>query len=386
MYIEIGDAIGLFLSLKPTSPSDKKKKEQVEDILIQSVLAIEQGLHCVNTQSDNCAFLIYKNAESKKVKRVYYHIYQHYSTYLAGFKKRLSNFVRIEPCSNEITRKTIKGNKCVTTVNLDFAEQTSFWQSTAFLPENIRDSRFFTRIACYKKDKIFDNIKYSFTREQGQGSRAIDTYECRCAEKKFIFALIDNDISNPNASVKKDSTAGKFLNSPYKNAPNGFFHILNVHEIENLFSSKSFIAKVNKDIAKKMESYGKIDPNIRIYYDMKEGFSFKKIMQNTYMQQFATKPIQPCAKHLKKGKCPNKKCSKTILPSLGSDYLEKLFGNDPNFKEDVKAIESKTCLEFSTNFKNAYEELIEPIKKEWNNIYIYFLTYFCSYQLNLSAD
>ena len=385
MYIEIGDVIGLFLNSKHTSIADRKKRAQIENILFQSVLAMEQGHHCVNTQSDNCALLICKNTENPKVKRTYHYIYQHYSTYLAGFKNRLTNYVRIELDSKEISRSAIGGNKCVTIVNLDLAEQTSFWQSVAFLPENIRDYRFFTRIAYYKKDAIYKSIRYSFVREQGQGSRAVDTYECRCSEKRFIFALIDNDISDPNAGIKKDSTADKFLKSKYKNAPNGFVHILNIHELENLFSSKSFVAKVNENVAKKIESYGKVDPNVTIYYDMKEGFSFKKIMQNSYMRQFASGPIQPCVQHLKDGKCLNKKCGKSILPGLGSDYLEKLFGDDPNFTEDVESIDNKTQQEFSTDFKNAFDELIPPIKKEWENIYIYFLTYFCSYPLLISA-
>lgn len=385
MYIEIGDAIGLFLNSKHTSVVDRKKREQIENILFQSVLAMEQGHHCVNTQSDKCALLICKNTENPKVKRIYHYIYQHYSTYLAGFKNRLTNYVRIELVSNEISRSAIGEDKCVTIVNLNFAERTSFWQSVAFLPENIRDYRFFTRIACYKKDAIYKAIRYSFVREQGQGSRAIDTYECRCSEKRFIFALIDNDISAPNTGIKKDSTADKFLKSKYKNAPNGFVHILNVHELENLFSSNAFISKVNGNVAKKIESYGKIDPNVTIYYDMKEGFSFKKIMQNAYMRQFASEPIQPCALHLKEGKCLNKKCGKSILPGLGSDYLEKLFGDDPNFTEDVESIDNKTQQEFSAVFKDAFNELIDPIKKEWENIYVNFLTYFCSYPLLISA-
>lgn len=385
MYIEIGDTIGLFLNLKHTSTADRKKRAQIENILFQSVLAMEQGHHCVNTQSDNCALLISKNVESPKVKRAYYYIYQHYSTYLAGFKNRLTNYVRVEPCSKEILRTTIGIGKYITTVNLNFAERTSFWQSVAFLPENIRDYRFFTRIACYKKETIYKEIKYSFIREQGQGSRAVDTYECRCSEKKFIFALIDNDISNPDAGIATDSTADKFFKSKYKNAPNGFLHVLAVHELENLFSSKSFIAKVSENVAKKIESYGMIDPNVRIYYDMKEGFSFKKIMHNPYMQQFVSVPIQPCVRHLKEGKCPNKKCSKMIMPGLGSDYLEKLFGDDPNFTEDIECIDSKTQQEFSTDFKDAFNELIDPIKKEWENIYICFLTYFCSYPLLISC-
>ena len=243
MYIEIGDVIGLFLNSKHTSIADRKKRAQIENILFQSVLAMEQGHHCVNTQSDNCALLICKNTENPKVKRTYHYIYQHYSTYLAGFKNRLTNYVRIELDSKEISRSAIGGNKCVTIVNLDFAEQTSFWQSVAFLPENIRDYRFFTRIAYYKKDAIYKSIRYSFVREQGQGSRAVDTYECRCSEKRFIFALIDNDISDPNAGIKKDSTADKFLKSKYKNAPNGFVHILNIHELENLFQVNLLLLK-----------------------------------------------------------------------------------------------------------------------------------------------
>ena len=382
MYIEIGDSIGRFLKAKKTSDVLKK---QIESILLLSVISIQHGHHCVNTQSEECALSIYRNSENNQTKQIFCHIYQNYSTYLAGLKNQLQNYIRIENTTKDIERVKISDEKYVTIVSLDVANRLPFWESVCFLPENIRDYRFFLRIANYKKEPKYDKIKFSLRREQGQGSRAIDTYICRCSEKNFIFALLDNDISKPGEAIRPNSTAYKFLNSVYKDSPYGFFHILNVHELENLFSSKSFISKVDHHVASQIEESQKIDPNVTLYYDMKNGITYSLLMKNEYMKQFINRPISPCSSHIDGKKCPNGKCNRTFLNGLGGQYLERLFGDDPDFKESVTDIESKTKKEFSKQFKSAPNELAEPIKKEWSAIYTFFLTYFCSYSFMISG-
>ena len=304
---------------------------------------------------------------------------------MSGLKEKLKNYIRIDLGTNLITKSKLDDDKYLTIVNENLAEKTTFWQSVCFLPENIRDYRFFSRIACFKKDRNYDRIKYSFTCEQGNGSRAIDTYNCRCSENKFIFALIDNDISKPGGSIIKDSTADKFKKSPYKDSYFGFVYILNVHELENLFSSKPFITKVNKHMAEEIEKYGDKSSDVRIYYDFKLGFTYKDLERNPYMQQFNLKGIKACSSHRINGTCPNRKCQIKVLEGLGSNYLEQLFGVDSNFSESIIDIESKIRNESKELFENGYNELIDPIKKEWDKIYNYFLTYFCSYTVNIAG-
>jgi len=381
MYIEIGNSIGDYLEKKEKT---ELEKNNIEKILYQSVIAAQEGKHCINTESDDCAKKIYRNIESNIVKNFFYYIYQNYSTYLSGLKENLKNYIKIEKSSKKIEKKILSDEKCCTIVNQQLAVNSTFWQSVAFLPENIRDYRFFSRIALFKKHKNYDKIKYSFTREQGQGSRAIDTYEYRCRENKFIFALIDNDISKPNGKIIKDSTADKFNKSKYIKSPFGYVCILSVHELENLFSSKPFIAKVNEHMAEEIEKYGAKSSDVRIYYDFKLGFTYKDLERNPYMKQFNLRGKEPCSYHVS-GNCPNRKCQVRVLDGVGADYLEKLFGKDPDLLEDVAVIENKMKNESKELFEQGYNELIDPIKKEWERIYNCFLTYFCSYQVNIAG-
>lgn len=386
MYIEIGNTIGAFLKKTSKKNSNTEKiTEKIEKILYQAVLAVQEGKHCVNIESEECAIAIVQNIQNKIVRNFFYYIYENYSTYLPGFKEKLSNYIRIDICSTVIEKKELSKNKYITVVNQELAEKTTFWQSVCFLPENIRDYRFFSRIACFKKEGNYDKIKFAFTREQGQGSRAIDTYNCRCSENKFIFALLDNDISKPGENIKINSTAWKFKNSPYNTSPYGFFYILNIHELENLFSSKPFIAVVNEHMAEELEKYEKKSSDVKIYYDFKLGFSYKDLEINNYMQQFDLNKKSPCVNHIKNGVCPNRKCQVRVLDGLGSNYLERLFGEDPNFTEKICDIEYCIKNESADLFAKGYNELIDPIKKEWDRIYSYFLTYFCSYTVNIAG-
>lgn len=381
MYIEIGDSIGDYLEEREKT---KLEKNNIEKILYQSVIAAQEGKHCINTESDDCAKKIYRNTENSIVKNFFYYIYQNYSTYLSGLKDNLKNYIKIENRPVEIEKKSINNDKCCTIVNQQIAVKSTFWQSVAFLPENIRDYRFFSRIALFKKHRIYDKIKYSFTREQGQGSRAVDTFNCRCKEKKFIFALIDNDISKPDGEIIENSTADKFNKSRYITSPFGYVCILSVHELENLFSSKPFIAKVNGHMAEEIEKYGAKSSDVRIYYDFKLGFTYKDLESNPYMKQFNLKGVKPCSQHAI-GTCSHRKCQVPVLYGVGSNYLEKLFGDDPYFLEDIAVIESKIKNESKELFEQGYNELIDPIKKEWERIYNCFLTYFCSYQVNIAG-
>ena len=143
----------------------------------------------------------------------FFYIYNNYSTYLANLKQSLNSYVKIEESSVPITEIKISNDARKIIVNADFASKSSFWSRMYFLPENVYDYRFFFRIALYKKkmDSRFSRISLSFEPEQAGGSRAIDIFSVRGKCNRFIYALLDSDVDSPFCEIRKDSTAGKFL-------------------------------------------------------------------------------------------------------------------------------------------------------------------------------
>jgi len=262
-------------------------------------------------------------------------------------------------------------------VNANFASKASFWGKVSFLPENVYDYRFYLRIALYKKnlDARFRGVSLSFEPEQAGGSRAIDIFSIRGRDCRFIFALLDSDLNSPFDSLRKDSTAGKFKEkfSPDVPWPNACYHILEVHEIENLFSSAGFLAKVNPAKSKILDSYSS---EIRQYYDLKNGYSYKSLQRNCYMRGQVKGRLPVCSKHsiIDKCKLGGFKCEMNIMPGFGK-ILPNLFGES---EESALEIETKVLKEFDSSFDLSFDQLIDPVKQEWTNIYENFLTYFCA--------
>lgn len=381
MYIEIGDSIGAYLQL---GSSDKKTLDEIESILAYACFTSREGKHCIKTASRDCAQKIteYLSAQSGPQKIFFSYINLHFSTYLAGMKDLVKPYIVIEKTNEKIKKFDEK-----IIVNTEFASRCEFWNSVNFLPENIVDWRYFLRIAYYEKlkDSNLNNIDFSLTPEQGSGGRTIDTYVFRCREEKFILAILDSDCTYPNQSYIPKSNADQFDKLNPFLFPTGTNVILDVHEIENLFSSDVFLNNGNKNNANKFIGYN-LPPEVRQFYDFKTGFAYNRLFKNSYMNKQISDSgitIKLCGKFfecLKK----NKNCSCVVVEGMGNDYLIKLFGSNTN--ETKKDILDAVKIDFGNRLKNAPENLIDPIKKEWLRIYKAFLTWFCSYKVEICVS
>lgn len=385
MYIEIENSIGKLLE-KNELEKDSKLVENIIGLLSLSVHSGKSGRHCINTESEDCAYKIFKFGEKKhrtEIACFYRYIYDNYSTYLTSLKSSVDEIVLITTEVSGVERKE-KGEKISIYVGIETASNMNFWDNPLFLPENIVDCRYFVRIACYlkQKERLYDKIKFCFDPGQGAGGRTIDTFVRNCKENKFIFAILDNDVDSPAFAIRDHSTAKSFMDfdkSPY---PKAEYRILNVHEMENLFSSDVFMCYVDRRKGERIKELVKKDKDVMIYYNMKEGYSYGTIESNNYIRKvIPSKYIKCCSKHTTDSKCKNaRKCQIEVSPGFGKHYMTQLFGTDE--MEDLKKIEDVVRQEFSEKFKEAPEHLNPKIYLEWGKIYKSFLTFFCSYAVD----
>lgn len=377
MFIEIGDSIGRYLQ---RDNGNQKIYDEIASILGYAYSSAREGTHCVKTATRECAKNIvdYLQQEKSSQKKFFYYIHSKFSTYLSGLKDQLNSYIVIEVAENEIEKV---GKKII--VNTEFASRIQFWNPPCFLPENIVDRRYFLRIAYYEKLKNanLNHVDYSLTPEQGAGGRSVDTYICRCSEKKFILAVLDNDRTYPTQGFIPGSNAEKFISLNDDDYPTGAKIVLNVHEIENLFSSDTFINHANAENAASFLSYN-LSPEVRQFYDFKNGFALNRLSRNAYMTlhlRNAGVPIRACENL---ADCvqnqPYRNCGCSVVAGMGKLFLKDIFGDSEN--ESNEYIKAAVVTEFNGPLMGGPEGLIEPIKQEWVKIYNAFLTWFCSYK------
>lgn len=372
MYIEIGDSIGTYLQ---SGANDRKTLDEIESILAYASCTSREGKHCIKTASRGCAQKITDFLKQQSQKVFFNHINSKFSTYLAGIKDLVKPYIVIEKTNKKIDRRDEK-----IIVNTEFASRGEFWSTVGFLPENINDWRYFLRIAYYEKikDSNLNCIDFSLTPEQGSGGRTIDTYKLRCREEKFIVAILDSDCSYPKQQYIPKSNAEQFSKLNPVNFPTGTAVILDVHEIENLFSSDIFLSNANVNNANKFIGYN-LPLEIRQFYDFKTGFAYNRLFNNPYMNKKLVDSgiIMKLCGNLLACLKKNKNCSCVVVEGMGKDYLIDLFG--PNINETREDILKAVKTDFENRLKNAPENLIDPIKNEWLRIYKVFLTWFCSF-------
>ncbi len=383
MYIEIGDSIG---SLLASSEIDENTLYSIQSILGYATSSAKEGKHCVKTASRECARKIatFFSSSPNMQKKFFNYIYLNFSTYLAGLKESIDSYIVIE----NIPERIIKDGKKII-VNVNFAARIEFWNPVCFLPENIIDRRYFLRIAYYEKEKHRNlaHIEFSLNPDQGAGGRTIDTYKCRCDDEKFILAVLDTDRVYPGQPLIPGSNAEQFTNLNVNDFPTGSIIILNVHEMENLFSSDEFINCAGTNNARQFLQYN-LSPETRQYYDFKNGFAYNRLMHNEYMKRHVESAgieIETCRNA---STCSNQSCNSTsmcfknceysIVVGAGKSFLKDIFGNDEN--ESKEQIKIAVNADFSGRLRDAPENLIAPIKEEWLKLYRAFLTWFCSYK------
>ncbi len=254
-------------------------------------------------------------------------------------------------------------------IHYKYALSQHFWDETFLIPENIDDDRYIKTIVDYEKSKrsTFNNISYKYRGEQGGGGKNIkQVFNTRLEEHAFVLAFLDTDKKAP--CDKFGATANFFETDTnlvkYKKI---FYYIPDVHEIENLFSSSGFmeLSKYSQRTRNKInEIERKSLPNanlFRAFLDIKKGYTYAKVSNNDYLNHLLE--LDYSSVNCSYGNCPcaNKKCDKIAFDGASPSYLSDVFSNSS----------------FSDNLNSSVEMLIPEIKKEWENIFLIFITACC---------
>ena len=373
MYIEIDDSIADILSHWMNDHNSVRDDilTNIDDILTSSEKTLRDGTHCVKTKDSRCAKIISLYAKEKltpKISNIFSSMYSKYSTYLGGLKKQLEMYVNIGNWEEKI-----KKEDSVIYVTIAFAARQEFWNRPYFMPENIDDDKYISWIVDYtKKDRtVYKDIKYTYETAHGGGTTALDVFVKKIKEDRFIFALIDSDKKSESGQFGKTAQKFEAKKNEFTAYPNGMYYILQVHEIENLFSSTPFL-KLAKSNTKTVYLLDQASDDVRRFFDIKKGYTYRSYSNNNYISDKIRCDATPCENHKIEGKCSSEKqCGKIVIEGWGSDYLKKLFTDENIHKDD---------------FLSAPKKLDAEIRKEWEIITKKFLTFFCALPYKISTS
>lgn len=373
MYIEIDDSIADILSrwMNDHNSVSEDILTSIDDILAYSEKTLREGTHCVKTITRRCAKIISLYAKEKlllKISNIFLSMYSKYSTYLGDLKNNLEMYVSIGDWP-----KKIRKDGSIVCVNIAFAARHDFWNKPYFMPENIDDDKYISWLVDYvKKDKAtYKDINYKYETVHGGGITALDVFVRKIQKDRFIFALIDSDKKSESGQFGKTAQQFEDRKNDFINYPNGMYYILQVHEIENLFSSTPFL-KLAKSIHSTIELLDNAPSEVRRFFDIKKGYTYRSYSNNTYISNKIRYNSTPCEKHKTKSVCSGgKQCGKIVIEGWGSDYLKNLF-DDKNIHEE--------------DFLSAPEKLDSKIREEWEIITKKFLTFFCAFPYRTSTS
>lgn len=364
MFIEIDSSISELTDsfIENSNLMDPIICDQIDDILDYSIKIMKNGNHCIKTKNRNVAYSLYKYAEmikNEKIAKYFYYVYTHFSSYLGNIKHELTSYVVI--CNSS---ELIKRENNVTFVNLEFASKLQFWDSNFLLLEHINDDQYISYLVTYSQNHFITDLgmstlNFSYKPDQGGGGTSINTFTRRCNDGRFIYGIVDSDKKFEEDSPK--ATASQFLN--IECPPSGFYHVLKVHEIENLFSSDNFLSFASEQTAVAQIKRG--ESRCRMFYDFKRGYSYCEYINNPFIISCFNLSLIPCESLLGNGNCTaEKKICGRVLKGCGKNYLKEIF-------------------EHEQDFLDAPEGLIDEIKNEWIQITKEFLSCFCSYKISI---
>lgn len=353
--------------------SDEFKNELLF-ILNKAADSLHDKNHYISTQTSNTALILSRFSEENNYSlpaNAFFHIYNNFSI-INSVQNNLLYYVSIGKYENPLTL-----DKNVIKVNYSVAKNRHFWDETTLIPEYSEDDKYFKAIMDYEKKHIskYSDIDYTYIKEQGGGHGNINQSFKNCiSASKFVITILDTDKDAPDDELGSTAKDFEADNEIYR-FKDYFYYIPDIHEIENLFSSNGFLKLGNYDdnTIKKINNIEMMEvpeaENFRAYFDIKEGYTVKEIVNNTYLSRLfdITKNISLCANF--PCPCHDKGCCKNVLKSGTRIYLRNVFNNTS----------------FNDEFDKNANELIPKIKKEWFNIFQYILTACCRYNRKIAG-
>ncbi len=205
--------------------------------------------------------------------------------------------------------------------------------------EDLRDEEIYKRIVKSSLIKKRDNMRLSYFPINGGGSRIYESYNKYQKENNKLFLCIaDSEALFPNDNYGE--TARKLLETKELNPSIlSDVWIINAQEIENLIPTSIYEEIINGNMERSsfikwLKSIENINPKSRLFVDIKNGFSFLKILNksktDTFWVNILKDDLDECD-FLTNGQCFPDSCECCYkIPGLGDplpeviSYIDKI--------------------------------------------------------------
>lgn len=265
-----------------------------------------------------------------------------------GFLKSFKYYVQVVGERNCV--KIIENEKKVFQVSVEFIVKSRITEQPILLVENIRDARLLEKIIFASSKLRRNNVNITYLPVCGGGGAIYDSYnEYLLRNDRLCLCISDSDKKYPSDNYGE--TARKLIET-HNNSNCDVNHcslcdcfVIQAREIENIIPTVILEEIINGDKNRgafvawvgKLE---KTNPTSRLFVDLKDGFSFQKIVHsnnNDYIDYWKTvfkMELSNC-NLVKTGNCQkNRRCRCIVIPGMGDhvlpNVLDSLEGLSPN--------------------------------------------------------
>ncbi|MBA0160309.1 MULTISPECIES: hypothetical protein [Pectobacterium] len=283
----------------------------------------------------------------------------------------ISTHVVIDFSNPDIAQK-IKNENLIITVGYKYFSDTSSIQPIKLLCEDLSDVDFYTIVAdFYKKRNGIRNAGFNVEATNGGGGSIKGNFEKLSNQNKLCFCILDSDKKHPKD--KLGSTCSGFKENITTFSSD--FYILDAHEVESLIPS-SIIGELIQDGIygqekfiefEKLDSMEKEDPDTKIYYDHKEGFTISKLksLSKYSPEDFWWKVIYNNSRFGQTQCLKNKFCECDSPCSVSIGFGPKLL------ELSIPSLRVKSAAKI--------DEMLTPVlRKEWMNVGSRLFSWGCS--------
>lgn len=260
-------------------------------------------------------------------------------------------------------------------VSNNIAQNSVFWNNTSIVLENIDDYDYYQFIYQNRINKIHPEVvKINLSKEVecGGGGDIGKNLKNKNQNLHISIAILDSDKRFPKADY--GTTAKKVLELKNDNTiiwSISEYKIIEIHELENLFISESFL----KFVAQKDEKWikkinwlnesKKIKNDIDLYFDLKSPYTKHMICHNDYFNEAFKKSLDCLTT------CEY--CCCFICSHASKEELLTGFGSFIKKKDNKKYI--------NDNIEEISKEVHTKILEQWDVITQFLLDWCCGYKI-----
>lgn len=345
---------------------EKTEHDILKKSLVHSCTAMRDRNHVVCTENRYVADRICTIMKNDQQIPYFYDKLSECFSQIAAIKNEVDVFVRIVPGKTSPRKTTLNGKQMIS-IGIEGTLDKYFWRETIFVTENPSDHNAY-KIIC--EENNHHGICIEFDPQNGGGSTTSAVVLDLAKKHRPILCAIDSDRSFPGANV---GPTAEHTISALKDIVLCHVFVIESLEIENLFLTEEIVrcldnghlSSDHERIISSLKAAQCIDEKVWFFYDVKKGFSYKKIKRNQYLLDAFAGNIQSCKKDM--SKCDCKPCDNIVIENFGGDYL----------------INVLKCDRVTSKIHVLYSQFPQYMQDEWIRVAKTILSWCCAYQLNV---